>query len=456
VLLGKSNGTFATPVSFSVGNSPNFVGLADFNGDGKLDIVTANSGSNNVSVLPGKGNGAFNSKTDFAVGNLPTSLAIADFNGDGKIDLAVTNFNDNTVSLLFGQGNGTFKNQQVMGAGFGPRSIVAGDFNGDGHPDLAEADLNGGTITEFLNNGKGLFTAQTLFPPISQPEAIGVADLNGDGKTDLVVAGYGSNAVAVLLSNGDGTFQNGLTFATSQGPDALAISDLNHDKAPDLVVANYQSANVSVLLNDDSVATHFAVTGPSQVTAGQKATLTITALNQFNTVTTAYAGTVHFSSTDAQAGLPGDTTFLPANLGVIHVTVTLGTAGLQTIRINDTAQSTLTGQIHIKVVPGATTHFGIAGYNFFQTQGVPFSFVVTALDAFGNVTPFTDTVLFTSSDSQARLPQPYQFTTNDNGSHTFTANLLTQGSQTITIVDKKNPLIQGIVTVFVDPPPPPA
>ena len=83
--------------------------VADLNGDGIPDIVTANYGSDTVSVLLGNGNGTFQPQQTFAAGSGPASVAVADLNGDGKLDLVVGNRNASTVSVLLGNGNGTFQ-----------------------------------------------------------------------------------------------------------------------------------------------------------------------------------------------------------------------------------------------------------------------------------------------------------------------------------------------------------
>ncbi len=108
VLLGNGDGTFGTPLSFLAGGGGPGVAAGDFNGDGRPDLAVANEGSNDVSVLLGNGDGTFGAQARFAVGNLPISVAVGDFNGDGRQDLAVVNQNSNDVSVLLGQGDGTF------------------------------------------------------------------------------------------------------------------------------------------------------------------------------------------------------------------------------------------------------------------------------------------------------------------------------------------------------------
>ena len=92
-------------------------------GDGIDDIVTANYGSDSVSVLLGNGNGTFQPAQSFAAGSGPASLYLADLNGDGIPDVVVASRNGNTVGLLFGNGNGTFQPPVIMGGG--PKTYAA-------------------------------------------------------------------------------------------------------------------------------------------------------------------------------------------------------------------------------------------------------------------------------------------------------------------------------------------
>ena len=113
--------------------------LGDVNGDGKPDLVVANSGSNTVSVLLGNGNGTFQPSKPLSPA-LTQCVAIGDVNGDGKLDMAVANYGSSTVSVLLGNGNGTFHAQQTFAAGSDPVSVELGDVNGDGKPDLIVAN----------------------------------------------------------------------------------------------------------------------------------------------------------------------------------------------------------------------------------------------------------------------------------------------------------------------------
>lgn len=105
ILLGNGDGTFGPPTTIPVGNSPFAIVAGDFSSDGKLDLAIANYGDGTITLLLGNGDGNFTqaSGSPYAVGAHPYQIAAADFNGDGKLDLATANLMDNTVSILLQQ-----------------------------------------------------------------------------------------------------------------------------------------------------------------------------------------------------------------------------------------------------------------------------------------------------------------------------------------------------------------
>ena len=183
---------FSAPVGFTVGDSPHSVVVGDFNGDGKLDVVTASHSGNTISVLLGLGNGKLAAARSVTVGSHPSAIVVADFNGDGRLDLAVANSGSNTVSILHGNGAGGFTLAQTVAVGAGPMSMASGDFTRDGKPDLAVTCYTGQTISVLIQDGAGSFVAKTLPAPTSPPaelegpRAIAVADADHDGKLDIV------------------------------------------------------------------------------------------------------------------------------------------------------------------------------------------------------------------------------------------------------------------------------
>src|SRR5205807_496559 len=257
VLLNTCGGCpafdFTLPQAFDVGSSPFSVAVGDFNSDGKRDLVVANSGSTNVSVLLGNGDGTFQAALNFSAGPRPYWVASGDFNGDGKPDLAVADSGSTNVSVLLGNGNGTFQAAVNYGTGVHPWSVAAGDFNNDGKTDLAVANAGSVGLSILLGNGDGTFQTAVSYPAGMGSVALAVSDFNDDGKLDLAVGNISSSNVSVLLGNGDGTFQAAINFGNQLHPQSVAVGDFNADGKPDLALADFTptgiSGTVSVLLN---------------------------------------------------------------------------------------------------------------------------------------------------------------------------------------------------------------
>src|SRR5262249_11905738 len=159
ILLGNGDGTFRAAANYPVTKARFSLAVGDFNGDGILDLVVANSGTPpnrqdaSVDVLLGNGDGSFQAAGSFPAGPYPLSVTVADFNGDGIPDLAVANLSNATVSVLLGQGNGSFGPAVGYRVGVGPQGLAVGDFNGDGIPDLAVANSGSNTVSVLLGNG---------------------------------------------------------------------------------------------------------------------------------------------------------------------------------------------------------------------------------------------------------------------------------------------------------------
>lgn len=265
VLLGKpSDDTFQAPVYYQTDPNPNLatfpesLTLGDFNSDGNLDIAVANYGPGSVGILLGNSNGTFQNVVTYpeVFNSAPEFIVTADFNGDGKLDLATCNsgnpVGNNKISVLLGNGDGTFQTPPALyTTGLNPIFMVTADFNGDGKPDLATSNSHG-TISVLLNSGTGTFPAKTDPSAGTDPNGLAAADVNLDGFPDLVVASGGSNSVTVLLNNTDGTFQQpaiGTTAVAGSTPLGITTGDFNVDGKPDVGVANSGNSTLGVLLN---------------------------------------------------------------------------------------------------------------------------------------------------------------------------------------------------------------
>ncbi len=225
VLLGNGDGTFQN--ANQVGLTGGSVVSGDFNGDGKADVVLTTGSA--VSIFLGNGDGTFQAGAIYLSGTSAYATVVGDFNGDGNADLAVAEPATYAVAILLGNGDGTF--QPAVPYSGGPADfLVLGDFNGDGKTDIT---------TDFgpvlLGNGDGTFAPAAVSFPYSGQAPVVAGDLNGDGNSDLVTTN--GNYAVVLLANGDGTFQAPVYYGAGGAVNSAIIGDFNGDGTPDLVVA---------------------------------------------------------------------------------------------------------------------------------------------------------------------------------------------------------------------------
>jgi len=200
------------------------------------------------------------------------------------------------------------------------------------------------------------------------------------------------------------------------------------------------SANIAVIA---AAATHFSLSAPSSVTAGVPFSLSVTARDAFGNVATGYTGTVHFTSSDPMAVLPGNSTL---SFSFKTFSVTLKTAGTRILTATDTVKTTITGSVSTTVKAGAATHYMLSVPSSVMA-GVAFSLTVKALDAFGNVaTGYTGTVHFSSADTLGVLPAD---STLVAGVKTFSVTLKSGGTQTVTATDPVQTTIKRSVNITV-------
>jgi len=241
----------------------------DLDGDGALDLASADKGSNAISVLLNDGTARFGHPVSYPVGLLPAGITAADLDGDLDADLAVTNRGSGTVSVLLNQGDGTFSAGVELPAGLEPSAIASGDLNRDGAPDLVASNFRSRTVSVLFNDGLGGFTAGPVIGVGSEPVSIVISDLDRNGTPDLAVLNRATEVrflpgsrilpfsiVTVLPGNGDGTFGPSSAFEVAQNPFQLIAHDLNGDGWPDLATANHLVSSlspgswISVLRND--------------------------------------------------------------------------------------------------------------------------------------------------------------------------------------------------------------
>ena len=269
VLVGDGHGNFAqgpfTALGFGgSGYHTPFV-AADFDGDDRIDLVALehrDASSAYVHTRLGNGDATFHAtgpdlQVAFDVQSTSAGLAaqpaVADFDGDGKLDLVVIGIasGHGAVYLLKGHGDGSFAAPVTIDAtltfnGYAPTRVVASDLDADGKPDLVVEDGGApfestpipGGIRVYRNLGGGAFAAPVALDGPDEPDGVDVGDVDRDGKPDIVATGN-SNVLYVYAGNGDATF---LPAHTTALPDiwyrSVLIADVDGDGKVDLMLGN--------------------------------------------------------------------------------------------------------------------------------------------------------------------------------------------------------------------------
>jgi hypothetical protein len=319
-------------------------------------------------------------------------------------------------------------------------------------------DRNGGTIERANLDGTG---RTTLIKGLSGPQFVALDLANGKM--------YWPNADAgtIMRANLDGSDQE-ILVRNLQLPVGFTL-DLAHglmywteESSGQIKRANMDGSDVQTLLKGlngpifvsldlSAPVAQLQISVPSTATAGAPFDVTVTAVDSNGNVAPGYTGTVTFSSTDPYpAALPATYTFTASDQGAHTFSggVTLFTAGTQTLTVQDTANSALTGSATVTVGAGTSAQLVVSAPAS-ATAGTPINVTVTVQDSEGNVvTGYTGTVVVTSLELNPQ-PTDHTFTASDNGSYVFSTTLFSAGVQTVEARDAANDALVGTATVTV-------
>jgi hypothetical protein len=196
----------------------------DFNGDGSVDLAVARWNGAGVSVLfRNPGNNGFTSPgTYYPTGTNPRQIAVADFNGDSRLDLAVANTGSNDVRILLGTAGGAFAAEgTALPVGTTPGGIVAADFDGDSRPDFAVPNNSGDSVSIMLRRPSNDGFVEAPGSPVAVSDAptnVAAADFDGSGSQDIAVAASGSTSCGGAPPGSPATLQHRSQAPTASPP----------------------------------------------------------------------------------------------------------------------------------------------------------------------------------------------------------------------------------------------
>jgi FG-GAP-like repeat/IPT/TIG domain len=275
---------FASKVAVPAGQGPSSIAAADFDGDGRPDVVIADGDSTNIEVFLNKstpGVFSFAQQYYFSLPNsdVPAAVAVGDLDGDGKPDIVVSTglsprlyvfLNTSTAGAI------SFASPLVLPQGSYCLAVTVGDCNGDGKPEIVVVNVADGNISVYGNNstiGNLSFAARMQLTPATNDVAYAavIADIDGDGMPDIATADAGKNKVTVFHNTGSPggalSFAPYVDFGVGTTPESIAVGDLDGDGMPDLVTGDFNGNTVSYLHNT-STAGSISFAASVQTTAG--------------------------------------------------------------------------------------------------------------------------------------------------------------------------------------------
>jgi len=236
LFIASGGAVYQTGIPYTAANNVRGVAISDLDGDGYDDVITANRGGSNISLFKNNGSGTFGSPVNInTIGNGETAVMMTDANNDGIMDAFIGCYSSNEIVLMLGDGNGNLTYSGRSGLGGQPWAIAVGDINGDGNADVAACLSSFNKIGVIFGNGSGGLGAVVNYNSGQFPLAIDIGDVDGDNDLDLISSDYISGDYKVYENNGSGGFTNNpITLPASSAGSCITVHDRDNDGDLDL------------------------------------------------------------------------------------------------------------------------------------------------------------------------------------------------------------------------------
>ncbi len=427
ILLGDGSGGFAAATSYAAGALPRGVAVGDVTGDGELDVIVANTDGNTITLLAGDGDGGFGVPlppylSAYVTARGPRKVALGDYNGDGRLDIATADSGDNSLGNPALRDNRTtvLLNSPLSGlapaagspfitgpAQSSPFAIVASDIDGDGHLDLVTANRFGDNLSVLLGDGDGNFAAPFFATYTDFTGAVitdaAVGDVNGDGSPDLIGNVVSTPGFLVVFRNST-TVDPPTVLATTPASPANAgnpavsgtvngdtqtvtlytTSDCSGAPAGLGTGAQFEGAGITVAVPPDQTLTFYATTTNAAGWATSSCSTT----------------SVTFTNDATPPGAPSIASSSPASPANDNSPELLGAAETGST-VNLYASADCTGS---PAATGSAADFGSPGLTVNVSEDSSTTFTATATDAAGNTSACSSGFTYTEDSTPPSTP----------------------------------------------------
>lgn len=248
ILWNDGRGAFAArpPVTLAAMPSPHLLAAADFNGDGRRELVVTGHDSNQAIVLWNSVRGFTGRTTSLQLfdGVRPHNhgLATDDIDGNGTPDITAGHQDENAIAVVTSDGRSRFRRRPRVATGRSPYPHAVADMDGDRRADIVVPNVGGDTVTIHYGGAEGSFRPVAI-PVLARPYFVAVADLDADGRSDIVVAHDDTSTLTLLVAGERGRFE-ATRFDGGARNGKIAIADLDGDRRPEIASANGRETRV--------------------------------------------------------------------------------------------------------------------------------------------------------------------------------------------------------------------